>query len=102
MIQESTIKFFKGLKRNNNRDWFEKNRSAYERARADFEKFIQSVIDTHAKNDPDLKDLIARKCIFRINRDIRFSKDKSPYKTNFGASMDKGGKNLAMQVTIFN
>ncbi len=92
MIQESTIKFLKGLKRNNNREWFEKNRSVYESAKADFEKFIQSVIDTHSKNDPDLKDLIAKKCIFRINRDIRFSKDKSPYKTNFGASMDKGGK----------
>ena len=92
MIQASTIKFLKGLKRNNNRDWFEKNRSSYDDAKADFEKFIQSVIDAHSKNDTDLKDLIAKKCIFRINRDIRFSKDKTPYKTNFGASMDKGGR----------
>ena len=92
MIKESTIKFLKGLKRNNNRGWFEKNRNAYQDARTDFENFVQSVIDAHYKNDPDLKDLTARKCIFRINRDIRFSKDKSPYKTNFGASMDKGGK----------
>jgi uncharacterized protein (TIGR02453 family) len=92
MIQESTIKFLKGLKKNNNRNWFEKNRSAYEEAKADFENFIQALIDAHATNDPDLKELTAKKCIFRINRDIRFSKDKSPYKTNFGASMDKGGK----------
>ena len=92
MIQESTIKFLKGLKKNNNRDWFEKNRNAYQAAKADFENFIQSVIDIHSKNDADLKGLTAKNCIFRINRDIRFSKDKSPYKTNFGASMDKGGK----------
>ena len=92
MIQESTIKFLKGLKKNNNKNWFEKNRSAYEDARADFENFIQALIDTHGKNDPNMQELTAKKCIFRINRDVRFSKDKSPYKTNFGASMDKGGR----------
>jgi uncharacterized protein (TIGR02453 family) len=92
MLKESTIKFLKGLKRNNKKEWFDKNRSAYDDARSDFETFIQSVISVHSKNDPDIEELIAKKCMFRINRDIRFSKDKSPYKTNFGASMDKGGK----------
>ena len=92
MIQQPTIKFLKSLKKNNKKEWFDKNRKMYEAARADFEEFIQSVIDQHSKNDADLKELEARKCIFRINRDIRFSKDKSPYKTNFGASMDKGGR----------
>jgi len=102
MIQQSTIKFLKGLKKNNNRDWFEKNRAAYEDARADFENFIQRVIDAHSKNDPDLKGLVAKKCTFRINRDIRFSKDKSPYKTNFGASMDRGGKKSGLAGYYFH
>ena len=92
MLQESTLKFLRGLKRNNNKPWFDKNRAAYDDAKSDFEMFIQSVIDEHSKNDSDLKDLVAKKCLFRINRDIRFSKDKSPYKTNFGASMDRGGR----------
>ena len=92
MLQVSTIKFLKSLKRNNNKQWFDKNRSVYEEARSDFEQFIQSVINGHCQNDPDLAELQARKCLFRINRDVRFSKNKSPYKTNFGASMDKGGK----------
>ena len=92
MIQQSTINFLKSLKKNNKREWFEKNRKAYEAAKSDFENFIQSAINNHSKNDPDLKELEAKKCIFRINRDIRFSKDKSPYKTNFGASMDRGGR----------
>ena len=102
MIQQSTIKFLKGLKKNNNRDWFEKNRSSYEDARSDFEGFIQAVIDAHSKNDPDLKGLVAKKCMFRINRDIRFSKDKSPYKTNLGASMDKGGKKSGLAGYYFH
>ena len=102
MIQQSTIKFLRGLKRNNNRDWFEKNRKAYEDARADFEQFIQQVLDAHSKNDPDLSDLKAKQCMFRINRDVRFSKDKSPYKTNFGASMDKGGKKSGLAGYYFH
>jgi len=92
MIQQPTINFLKSLKKNNKKEWFDKNRKAYEAARADFEGFIQSAIDQHSKNDTDLKELEARKCIFRINRDIRFSKDKSPYKNNFGAYINRGGK----------
>jgi uncharacterized protein (TIGR02453 family) len=92
MLQPSTLKFLKDLKKNNNKPWFDKNRSRYEAARNDFETFIQNLIDKHSKNDPDLKELQAKKCLFRINRDIRFSKDKTPYKKNFAASLDKGGK----------
>ncbi len=92
MFQVSTIKFLKDLKKNNNKPWFDKNRKRYEDAKADFAGFIQHVIDQHGKNDPSVKNLTAKECMFRINRDIRFSKDKSPYKTNFGASINKGGK----------
>ena len=92
MIKESTLKFLQRLKKNNNKEWFEKNRKEYEAAKEDFAGFIQQVIDLHAKKDPSIKNLTAKQCLFRINRDIRFSKDKSPYKTNFGASINKGGK----------
>jgi len=92
MLQSSTIKFLKDLKKNNNKPWFDKNRKIYETAKADFAGFIQSVIDQHGKKDHSIKNLVAKDCMFRINRDIRFSKDKSPYKSNFGASINKGGK----------
>ena len=92
MLQSSTIKFLKDLKKNNNKPWFDANRKKYEDAKADFLAFIQTVIDKHGKKDPTIKSLLAKNCIFRINRDIRFSKDKSPYKTNFGASINKKGK----------
>lgn len=92
MLQPATVKFLKDLKKNNNKPWFDKNRKLYEAAKADFAAFVQQVIDLHAKKDPSIKGLLARDCMFRINRDIRFSKDKSPYKPNFGASINKGGK----------
>ena len=92
MLQASTIKFLKDLKKNNNREWFEKNRKSYETAKEDFRSFIQTVIDQHSRNDKSIKNLAAKDCLFRINRDIRFSKDKSPYKPNFGASINKGGR----------
>jgi len=92
MLQSSTIKFLKDLKKNNNKPWFDAHREIFEKAKKDFEQFIQGVIDKHSKNDPTIKDLLAKSCLFRINRDVRFSKDKSPYKTNFGASINKGGK----------
>jgi uncharacterized protein (TIGR02453 family) len=92
MLQKSTLQFLSELRRNNNKPWFDENRSSYDQARSDFEKFIGQVIKEMAKYDRDLTDLTAKQCMFRINRDIRFSKDKSPYKTNMGASMDRGGK----------
>jgi len=92
MLQSSTIKFLKDLKKNNNKPWFDTNRKQYESAKADFSRFIQAVIDLHSKNDSSIKNLLAKDCMFRINRDIRFSKDKSPYKSNFGASLNKGGR----------
>lgn len=92
MLSPSTIKFLKDLKKNNNKPWFEKNRKVYEDAKADFANFIQTVIDKHSKKDDSIKNLVAKDCLFRINRDVRFSKDKSPYKTNFGGSINKGGR----------
>jgi len=92
MLQSSTLKFLKDLKKNNNKPWFDVHRKEYEEAKTDFANFIQQVIDKYAKNDPSIKLLAAKDCMFRINRDIRFSKDKTPYKTNIGAYINRGGK----------
>lgn len=97
MIQPATIKFLKDLKKNNNKPWFDINRPLYENAKKYYETFIQQVIDKLAKSDETVGGIKAKECMFRINRDVRFAKDKSPYKTNFGAFINKGGKksNLA-------
>lgn len=95
MLQPATLKFLKDLQKNNNKPWFDAHRKNYEAARADFTAFIQQVIDAHAKKDPTIKNSRAKDCLFRINRDIRFSKNKTPYKNNFGASINKGGRQSA-------
>lgn len=91
-IQKPTLDFIKQLTKNNNRDWILKNRPAYLSAKENFENFVQETIEQVVKFDPIIKGLEAKNCIFRINRDVRFSNDKSPYKTNFGAFIVKGGK----------
>lgn len=93
MLDKSTLKFFRALKKNNNKPWFDQHRPEYEYAKKDFENFIQKVIDVYSKKDKDLAGLSARQCLYRINRDIRFSKDKTPYKNHLAASLDRGGKN---------
>jgi uncharacterized protein (TIGR02453 family) len=92
MLQNSTLKFLKDLGRNNNKEWFDANRKKYEVARQDFIELADEIIKGFCKKDKDFEQLEGRKCLFRINRDIRFSKDKSPYKTNFGASFERGGR----------
>ena len=92
MIQLSTLKFLKDLKKNNNKPWFDAHRKEYESAKEDFSAFVQAVIDKHGKKDKTISHLKAKDCMFRINRDVRFSKDKSPYKTNIGAYINRGGK----------
>lgn len=92
MLQSATLQFLKDLKKNNNKPWFDANRKRYEAAKADVAAFVQSIIETHAKKDPSIAHLQAKDCMFRINRDVRFSKDKSPYKTNIGAFINPGGK----------
>jgi uncharacterized protein (TIGR02453 family) len=92
MLKSSTLKFLKDLKKNNNKPWFDINRKRYEEAKSDFSNFVQRVIDAHCKKDKTISALKAKDCMFRINRDVRFSKDKSPYKTNMGAYINKDGK----------
>jgi len=82
MLQPSTLKFLRDLKKNNNKPWFDAHRAQYEAARIDFSNFIQLVIDRLQQSDTTITGISSRECLFRINRDIRFSKDKSPYKTH--------------------
>jgi len=85
--------FFKELAANNNKDWFDENRTRYKNTiKEPFENFIADLIDELSKHDPELKGIDPKRTIFRINRDIRFSKDKSPYKLNRSAAISKGGK----------
>jgi len=92
MLQPATLKFLKDLKKNNTREWFEKNRKAYEYAKEDFALLINSVIVQLGKKDKSIASLTAKECVYRINRDVRFSKNKAPYKNNMAASLISGGK----------
>ena len=90
---EKTLGFLKKLKTNNNREWFEKNKAQFLEAKEEFEGFIDELIKGLRKIDKEISpELKAKECVFRIYKDVRFSKDKSPYKINMGASINPGGK----------
>jgi uncharacterized protein (TIGR02453 family) len=86
------LSFLRKLQKNNNKPWFDANRNAYLEAKEQMEELVDSLIAEFGKHDPAIAHLTAKECMFRINRDVRFSKDKSPYKTNFGALICAGGK----------
>lgn len=89
---EHILPFLKKLKKNNNKEWFDKNKDEYLLAKAELEKCIGEVLSYNF--DEELAGLEPKKCIFRIYRDTRFSKDKIPYKLNMGASLTGGGKKM--------
>lgn len=92
MLQSSTLKFLKDLKKNNNRPWFEEHRQQYETAKEDFLLLTEKLITGISVFDPAIALLKAKECVFRINRDVRFSKDKSPYKNNIAGYFNRNGK----------
>lgn len=86
------LKFFKELAPNNNKEWFDANRKRYETiVREPFKNFVSELISEMAKREPEIE-IQAKDAIFRINRDIRFSKDKTPYKLNNSAIVSKAGR----------
>ncbi len=89
---QQTLNFLNKIKKNNNRDWFEKNKPVYLEVKQAHEQVVQQVINNIAKFDPKIAGLEAAKTTFRIYKDVRFSKDKTPYKSNMGASINPGGK----------
>ncbi|HMV43686.1 MAG TPA: DUF2461 domain-containing protein [Leptospiraceae bacterium] len=102
MIEKTTLDFLKNLKKNNSKEWFEKNRSHFEKAKQNFESFITQMIFEMAKINPDLVGVEPKKCIFRLNRDVRFSKNKEPYKNNFGAAISENGKSMETALFYFH
>ncbi|HEX2967782.1 MAG TPA: DUF2461 domain-containing protein [Bacteroidales bacterium] len=91
-IKKSTLEFLSNLKQNNNRDWFIANKTSYLEAKANYEAFVKIILDKIIEYEPIMKGLEVKSCTYRINRDIRFSNDKSPYKSHLGAFIVKGGK----------
>lgn len=94
MIRLETLNFLKELIENNDRNWFAAHKDEYETAKADVLHFISLLIPLLATVDPAFpKDSLPKKHLLRIYRDIRFSKDKRPYKNNFGIYFSVIGKN---------
>lgn len=99
---DSFYKFFIELTLNNQKSWFDINRKRYEvDVKGVFEYFISDLILEMASHQGDFIGLTAKECIFRINRDIRFSKDKSPYKLFCSASIHKGGRKSMLPGGIY-
>lgn len=93
MINPDIYSFLGELKNNNNKEWFQDNKIRYEACRKGFIQFLEIIIHEISQFDSSIKGQLPKNCLFRINRDIRFSKDKSPYKTNIGAFITPGGRN---------
>lgn len=93
MIALKTIEFLETLSENNNREWFNEHKSWYQESLKNVEETASFILTAIQKFDPRLAGVDVKKCIFRIYRDVRFSKDKAPYKTHFGVFFAPGGKN---------
>lgn len=86
------LKFLKDLAKNNNREWFEKNKPKYLLAKDEFDEFVAKLLTELTEFDQSLAGLNPKKITFRIYRDIRFSKNKTPYKSNMSAGISPRGK----------
>ena len=92
MLQAASLDFLKKLAKNNNKAWFDKHRDEYAVAKEDFELFVTSLLQQMTAIDPAFEGQKAKDCIFRIFRDVRFSKDKTPYKAHFSAGLSRDGR----------
>jgi uncharacterized protein (TIGR02453 family) len=92
MLQPATLAFLDKLAKNNNKVWFDANRNQYVAAKEDVEALAGEVLSGLAAHDDAYKEQKAKDCVMRIFRDVRFSNDKTPYKTNFGAGFSAGGR----------
>jgi len=95
MIQPETLAFITDVANNNNREWFAEHKDRYEVAKADVLQFVEKLIPLLAAADPEFSvETSAKKCLLRIYRDVRFSKNKDPYKNNYGISFAVKGKGV--------
>ena len=90
------LAFLSDLTLNNDRSWFQENKNRYDEIKKEHEVFLNTLIQAMSSIDPDLARLTAKDVVFRIYRDVRFSHDKSPYKTHVGAYLAKGGKKSSL------
>lgn len=102
MLQGTTIRFLKDLQNNNNKPWFDEHRKIYEAAKADLQTMVGQLIPAIAVFDEPIGTLEIKDCTFRINRDVRFSKNKSPYKNNMAAYFSRGGKKASVPGYYFH
>lgn len=91
MLAANTLKFLTDLSKNNNREWFQENRKRYDAAKADFTKLTENVLNEVAKFE-ELGNTQPKDCVFRINRNLMFSKDKRPYKNSLSMAIGPGGR----------
>jgi uncharacterized protein (TIGR02453 family) len=89
---KEVLNFLSELKENNNKEWFDENRTRYEESRKKVLFLTELINQEIAKFDPEIGILDPKNCVFRIFRDVRFSNDKTPYKTNMGSFIAKGGR----------
>ncbi len=94
MLTKDSLQFLEDLKANNNRDWFLDNKKRYEVFKKDYQQLVSDFLDAMKPLDPSLEMLEVKNCMFKINRDIRFSKDKSPYKDHIGVWLSSGAKGM--------
>ncbi len=94
--------FLTDLKQNNNKEWFTANKKRYEACRAIFVEVVDQLIEQLYQKDESFEDVSAKECIFRIYRDVRFSKDKTPYKTSFSACIAPGGRKSTQAIRYFH
>jgi len=92
MLTKESLQFLDDLKANNNRDWFQDNKKRYEIFKKNYHQLVTDFLDAMKPLDSSLELLQVKDCTFRINRDIRFSKDKSPYKAHLGVWLSSGAK----------
>lgn len=92
MIERSTLEFLSELAVNNNRDWFMANKKRFDDAQSNVTAFAGYLIGEIGKFDDEVAAIDPKSCVFRIYRDVRFSKDKSPYKINLGSYISPGGR----------
>ena len=97
MIDVKTLNFLKDLKSNNSKEWLDENRKVYENAKNDILNLTAELITCVSENDKTISNALLdpKKCITRLNRDLRFAKDKTPYKTDYYIVLNKKGKNSA-------
>lgn len=102
MLLPETLAFLKKLDKNNNREWFNEHKDQFNAAKENVTALTRTLISQISKFDPDVSGTLAEDCVFRIYRDVRFSKNKAPYKNNLGAYIAPGGRKSTLPGYYFH